>query len=223
METHRRWRTSWLHRDLKINIQQHYYVTKIFIMSESTQTPVRNLQRPPRLQDDIMETHRRWWTSWLHRDLKINIHPHQYVTRPYIISELTFTPVRNLQRASRLQDDKMETHRRWRTSWLHRDLKINIHPHQNVTRPFIISESIFYMDKVQLWLKRQSSQGPNKVFTERGCFFLVLLSEFTLCPLRNLQRKICPSGIVHTVSDSRRPLFSLFLSYLYKRLLQGLK
>ena len=141
METHRRWRTSWLHRDLKINIHPQY-VTRPFIMSESTQTTVRNLQRPPRLHEDKMETHLRWRTAQLYIGLKIIMHPHQYATRPFIMSKTTQTPVINLQRLLRLQDDKLDTHKRWKTSWLHRDLKINRHQNQYLNRQILVSESI---------------------------------------------------------------------------------
>ena len=168
-------------------------------LSESMQTPVRSLQRPPRLQDDKMETHRRWRTSWLHRDLKINIQQHQYVTRPFIMSESMQTPVRNLQRPPRLHDDKMETHRRWRTSWLHRDLKINTHPHQNVTRPFNITSvrnlqrpPRLQDDKMEThrrwrtsWLHRDLKINIHPHYdVTRPC----IMSHLTQSPLRNLHR-----------------------------------
>ena len=40
---------------------------------KTTKTPLRNLQRPLRLHDDALETHRRWSTSQAGRDLKIDM------------------------------------------------------------------------------------------------------------------------------------------------------
>ena len=40
-------------------------------MSKTTNTPLRNLQRPLRLHDDALETHGIWSTSQAGRDLKI--------------------------------------------------------------------------------------------------------------------------------------------------------
>ena len=38
---------------------------------KATKTPLRNLQRPLRLHDDALETHRRWSAFGIGRDLKI--------------------------------------------------------------------------------------------------------------------------------------------------------
>ena len=42
-------------------------------MSNIVKTPLRNLQRPPRLHDDALETHRRWSTFQAGRELKIDM------------------------------------------------------------------------------------------------------------------------------------------------------
>ena len=72
----RGWSTFRAGRDLKIYMQLPLCIHGSSIMSRTTKTPLRSLQRPLRLHDDALETHRRWRTSWLHRDLKINIQQH---------------------------------------------------------------------------------------------------------------------------------------------------
>ena len=42
-------------------------------ISKTTKAPLRNLQRPLRLHDDALETHRRWSISQEGRDKKIDM------------------------------------------------------------------------------------------------------------------------------------------------------
>ena len=93
-------------------------------MSNTTKTPLRNLQHPLRLQDDALETHRRWSTSQAGRDLKIDMQLPWCILETSTMSKTIKTPLKNLQRPLRLHDDALETHRRWSTFQIGKDLKI---------------------------------------------------------------------------------------------------
>ena len=72
-------------------------------MSKTTNTPLRNLQRPLRLYDDTMETHRRWSTSQEHRGMKIDMYLPWCILEKFHMSKTTKTPLRNLQHPLRHQ------------------------------------------------------------------------------------------------------------------------
>ena len=72
-------------------------------MSNTTKTPLRNLQHPLRLQDDALETHRRWSTSQAGRDLKIDTRLPWCILGASTMSKTIKTPLKSLQRPLRLQ------------------------------------------------------------------------------------------------------------------------
>ena len=59
--------------NLKMYMQLPLCILEAFTILKTTKTPLRNLQRPPRLQDDAMVTNRRGTTSQEGRDLKIDM------------------------------------------------------------------------------------------------------------------------------------------------------
>ena len=67
------WTTFQDGRDLKIDTELPSCILGASLMSKTTKTPLRNLQRPLRLHDDALETHGRWSTSQAGRDLKIDM------------------------------------------------------------------------------------------------------------------------------------------------------
>ena len=71
-------------------------------MSKTTKTPLRNHQRPLRLQEDFLETHRRLGISLAARGLKIDTELPRRILGTFIMSKTTKTPLRNLQRPLRL-------------------------------------------------------------------------------------------------------------------------
>ena len=77
-------------------------------MSNTTKTPLRNLQHPLRLQDDALETHRRWSTSQAGRDLKIDTRLPWCILGASTMSKTIKTPLKSLQRPLRLHDDFLE-------------------------------------------------------------------------------------------------------------------
>ena len=122
----RRWTTFKDGRDLKIDMQLPWCIPGTSITSKTTKTPLRNLLRPLRLHDDTLETHRRWSNFQVGRDFKIHMQLPWCILGTSIMWKPTETPLRNLLHPLRLHDDAMETHRRWSTFQVGRDLKIDI-------------------------------------------------------------------------------------------------
>ena len=58
---------------MKIDMKLPGCILGAYSISKITKTPFRNLQRPFRLHDDALETHRRGSTSQAGTDLKIDI------------------------------------------------------------------------------------------------------------------------------------------------------
>ena len=108
----RSWSTSQASIELKNDMQLPWSILRSSIMSKTTKTPLRNLQRPFRLHDDALETHRRWSISQEGRDKKIDMQLPWCILQASIMSKTVKNPLRNHQRPLRLQgwhfDDALE-------------------------------------------------------------------------------------------------------------------
>ena len=111
-KTHRRRVTSWVGTGFKFNIYYRSCIKRTFMMSWIVNIPLRNQERPLRLQEDFLETHRRLGISQAARALKIDTDLPGCILGTSIMSKTTKTPLRNPQRPLRLQgwhlDDALE-------------------------------------------------------------------------------------------------------------------
>ena len=217
LETHRRLSTSQEGRDLKIDMQLPRCILEASSISKATKTPLRNLQRPLRLQEDGLKTHRRWSTFQEGRDLKIYIQLPWCIFEESTMSKTTKTPLRNLQCPLRLHDDALETQRRWTTFQEGRDLKINM----NLPGCILETSTVLRTIKTPLWnFQHHLRLDDDTLETHRrwstfqegrdlkidmklpGCIQEAsTISETTKTPLRNLQR---PPGLHDDALETHR-------------------
>jgi hypothetical protein len=128
-------------------------------MSKTTMSPLRNHQCPFRLQDDALETHRRWSTFRAGRDLKMDMQLPWCILGTSIMSKTNKTPLRNLHRPLKLLGGRSGELRCYTPSQDGRDLKVN------TSLPWCIL-SIFFMSKTIKTLFR-NHQCPLRLL-ERG-------------------------------------------------------
>ena len=72
LETHRRLGISQAARAMKIDTHLPGCILDTSSMSKTTKTPLRNHQRPLRIHEDVLETHRRLDISQAARAMKID-------------------------------------------------------------------------------------------------------------------------------------------------------
>ena len=144
LETPKRWSTFQDGIDMKIYMQLSRCFLGTSNMSNTTNTPLRNLQHPRRLQGGHLEdTLKNQRVGPLASNAEIWKFIHSFldvILQTSNMSRTTKTPLRNLQRPLRLQDDVLETHRRLSTFQECRDLK-SLSSILDVSRCFAYAEN----------------------------------------------------------------------------------